>query len=140
MIENSSKNNSLKGKLHDKDKIMEEPLKLELPVRVFENGGRFHLAFSSLQAAENFVKVFWNQVDEIRGTLDSMSTARYFKSGMWKPSDELISGCRTGIMPATTEDREKGGVSSVFINGNTGCLQSYGVEALQKLGVSVIKT
>ncbi|HTE49150.1 MAG TPA: hypothetical protein VK675_04540 [Candidatus Paceibacterota bacterium] len=111
-----------------------KPEKLDLPVRISNIGGRYLLSFSSQKAAEKFVVAFWKQVDVVRRTpaLDSISSR--FESGMWHPSQQLDSSCRTGMIAATNEEQKKDGVTTiVYINGNTGALQPWGVDALKKL-------
>ena len=110
---------------------------LELPIRASNVGGRYFLYFTSQQAAERFVIAFWKQIDSVRQTPEESGESRNFTSGMWEPTHEVTSGCRSGIMaPVNAEQKEGGAVSIVYINGNTGSLQPDGVEALQKLGIS----
>ncbi len=127
MIDERSQDDLPEEGLYPKGEIGE---KLEMPVKKIEQNGRYHLFFSSIKAAEDFVLAFWSQVDNIRGT----STKKWFEEGMWKPSGELTYGCRTEIVNVSDEDKKEGAACMLYINGNVGRLQEYGVKALQNLG------
>lgn len=114
--------------------FQDEAKHLEPPVRVFNNHGRYFLSFTSQEAAEKFVVAFWEQVDAVQQTPEHARAINYFKSGMWHPDQELGKSCRTGIMKPITAHQKEGGITAmVYINGNTGSLQPWGVEALKKL-------
>ncbi len=118
-----------------------ERASLEMPLRTIEGGGDYSLDFASDEAAAEFVRAFWAQVDSIRAAPpgSQMHVTTYLNSGMFLPLREITVGCRTDTVRTTDDNGRTLRRVIVWSNGTRGGLQPYGVQALRNLGIEVKK-